>query len=43
MNDRRTQNWYENWLARIETDAIPLFELLIKREFPVSMRDSGFR
>jgi hypothetical protein len=34
LNGRRTQNWYENWLARIETDAIPLFELLIKRRPP---------
>jgi hypothetical protein len=31
MLGRTTQNWFEDWLARIEGDAIPLFELLIKR------------
>jgi len=32
FNGRKTQNRYENWLARIENDAIPLFELLIGRQ-----------
>lgn len=31
LNGRTTQNRYENWLARIEGDAIPLFDLLIER------------
>jgi hypothetical protein len=31
VNGRTTQNRYENWLARLETDAIPLLDLLTKR------------
>jgi hypothetical protein len=30
-NGRTTQNRYENWLGRIESDAVPLLELLIER------------
>jgi hypothetical protein len=31
VSGRATQNRYENWLARIESNAIPLFDLLIER------------